>query len=373
MAEPKSNPSLVCVTGATGFLGAWIVAALVEEGHRVRVTYRDRSRLEALGELDVEPVKADVLDGASVRRAVRGCDALFHVAGMVGASPKKVVYAVNAIGPKVAVEAAASEEVGRVIVTSSVAGIGPAPRGEVADETQPYLAHGQGMTYVDAKHEGEGTALAAAARTGTELVITNPSYVLGPGYVRRLPGETSTRTVANYLLGRLPAVADSHTNISDVRDVAAGHLLAWRKGRPGERYILGGENAHWSRIVGLISEISGVRHPLLFVPAEAAPLARTARRMGVWTPISFEAIQLMTRNWRYSSAKAKRELGYSPRPLEETLRATIEWNLELIQAGRLGGRLSPMGLMAAGLGAADRLGALGVLRAGRPLLRRLAR
>jgi dihydroflavonol-4-reductase len=230
------------------------------------------------------------------------------------------------------------------------------------------------MTYVDAKHEGEAAALAAAARTGIELVVTNPSYVLGPGYVRHLPGETSTRLVANYMRGRLPGVADSGTNIVDVRDVAHGHLLAWRKGRPGERYILGGENAQWSEVMGLISEISGVRNPIVFIPPEAAPAARTARRLRIPTPISFEAIQLMTRNWQYSSAKAKRELGYRARSLEETLRATVDWSRELIESGRLeGSRLSPIALMSVGVSAADRLGVGRALRVGQPLLRRLTR
>jgi dihydroflavonol-4-reductase len=367
-----SNPVSICVTGATGFLGAWIVEALVSEGHRVRVTYRERSRLEALGDLDVEPVKANTLDPAALRRALRGCDVLFHVAGVVGATPADRVFAVNAAGPRLAVEAAAAEGVGRVVLTSSVAAVGPAPPGKVADEDQQYRAHGQGMTYVDAKHEGEAVALGAAARTGIELVVTNPSYVLGPGCVRHLPGETSTRLVANYLRGRLPGVADSGTNIVDVRDVARGHLLAWRKGRAGERYILGGENAQWSRVMGLISEISGVRHPIVFIPREVAPAARRARRLRVPTPISFEAVQLMTRNWQYSSAKAKRELGYEARSLEETLRATVEWSRELIDSGRLeGGALSPIALMSAGVGVADRLGAGRALRAAQPLLRRL--
>jgi dihydroflavonol-4-reductase len=369
-----SNPRSICVTGATGFLGAWIVEALVSEGHSVRVTYRERARLEALGDLDVETIKANTLDRAALRKALSGCDVLFHVAGVVGATPADRVFAVNAEGPRIAVEAAAAEDVGRVVLTSSVAAVGPAPRDKVADETQPYTAHGQGMTYVDAKHEGEAAALGAAARTGIELVVTNPSYVLGPGYVRHLPAETSTRLVVNYLRGRLPGVADSGTNIVDVRDVARGHLLAWRKGRPGERYILGGENAHWSRVMGLISEIAGVRHPVLFIPPEAAPAARTARRLRVPTPISFEAIQLMTRNWQYSSAKAKRELGYEARSLEDTLRASVEWSRELIESGRVdGGALSPIALMSAGVSAADRLGAGRALRAAQPILRRLAR
>ena len=139
----------------------------------------------------------------------------------------------NALGPRVAVEAAAAEGVGRVVVTSSVAGIGPAAPGEIGTEEDDFRAGELGLTYVDSKHEGEFEALAAGAREGIEVVIVNPSYVLGVPVDRSQPGETSTRTIGNYLRGRLPAVVDGHTNIVDVRDVATGHLRAAEKGRPG--------------------------------------------------------------------------------------------------------------------------------------------
>lgn len=373
MAKRSPAHATVCVTGATGFLGAQLAAALCEEGHRVRVTYRDRSRLDALDGLDVEPVRADTLDRAAMRRAARGCDALFHVAGMVGASPAERIYEVNARGPRVAVEAAAAEGVSRVILTSSVAGVGPAPPGAVADETQEYRTGDLSLTYINAKHEGEGEALAAAARTGVDLVITCPSYVLGPGHARHIPGESSTRIVGNYMRGRLPAAVDGNTNIVDVEDVAAGHLLAWRKGRPGERYILGGDNTRWSKVLGRISALSGIRHPIVFIPVAAEPFARAARAMGLPTPISFEAVELMAQNWHYSSAKAERELGYRHRGLEETLRRTVDWYVELIEGHRFDDGLSPLGTMAAGVQAASRLGGPlpGLLGAGaRALARR---
>ena len=113
-----------------------------------------------------------------------------------------------------------------MVVTSSVAGIGPPAPGEIGTEEDPYRAGGLGLTYVDSKHEGELEALAAGARLGVEVVVVNPSYVLGVPRRPLQPGETSTRTIGNYLRGRLPAVVDGHTDIVDVRDVAAGHLRA---------------------------------------------------------------------------------------------------------------------------------------------------
>ena len=133
-----------------------------------------------------------------------------------------------------------------MVVTSSVAGIGPAPRRPAGYRGGRLpRAGGSGLTYPDAKHEGESEALAAGARLGVEVVVVNPSYVFGAPVDRSQPGETSTRMIGNYLRGRLPAVVDAETNVVDVRDVAKGHLLAAERGRPGERYVLGGHDAGW--------------------------------------------------------------------------------------------------------------------------------
>lgn len=352
-----------CLTGSTGFVGGHVARLLVEAGHELRVTYRTDSRLGRLDGVEVEAVKADVLDRAAMRRAVRGADVLFHCAGVVGARPAQRIWDVNALSPRVAVEAAAAAGVARVVLTSSVAGIGPAAPGTVADERGVYRGGELGLTYVDAKHEGEAEALAAGARLGVEVVVVNPAYVLGVPVDRSQPGETSTRTVGNYLRGRLPAVVDGHTNIVDVEDVAAGHLLAAERGRPGERYVLGGHNRSWVEVIDRIAKLSGVRHPLMVLPPELARAARTAESLGLPGVVSAEGIVLMAQNWRYSSRKARRELGFKARPLDATLRATIDWYLELIERGAFAGSgPSPLSLASAGVRVAARLGAVDVLR-----------
>ena len=353
----------VCLTGSTGFVGTHVARLLVEAGHELRVTYRDGRRLERLGDLDVEAVRADVLDRAAMRRAAKGVDVLFHCAGVVGARPVERVWEVNAVAPRVAVEAAAACGVGRVVLTSSVAGIGPMPPGEVGDERDVYRTGGLGLTYVDAKHEGEMEALAAAARLGVEVVVVNPSYVLGPPIDPSHPGETSTRTIGNYLRGRLPGVVDGFTNIVDVRDVAKGHLLAAERGRPGERYVLGGHNLSWVEVIDRVAELSGVRHPLFVIPPEVAGAARVAESFGLPSLISAEGLVLMAQNWRYSSAKARRELGYRARALDATLTATIDWYLDLIERGAFrGSSASPLSLASAGMRTAARFGLVDVLR-----------
>jgi dihydroflavonol-4-reductase len=352
----------VCVTGATGFVGGHLVRELVERGHEVRVTFREPARLERLAGFQPEPVKADVLDRAAMRRAVRGCDLVFHAAGFVGSRPAETVWRVNALSPRVAVEAAAAEEVPRLVLTSSVAGLGPAPPGKAADETNPFADGGLGLTYANSKHEGEIEAVAAGVRLGVDVVVVNPSYVFGVPIDRSQPGETSTRTIGSYMRGRLPVVVDSHANFVDVRDVARGHLRAAERGRPGERYILGGHDRGWVKLIERVGELSGVRHPIAVLPAELGRPARRVRSLGIPVPVSAEGVVLMAQNWRYSSRKAYRELGYRWRPLDDTLRDTIEWYRELIDAGRLDGRPSALSLTAAGVRLAGRVGLLGGVR-----------
>jgi dihydroflavonol-4-reductase len=298
-----------------------------------------------------------------MRRALAGCDVLFHAAGVVASRPRNKVWRVNAVAPRIAVEEAARAGVGRVVVTSSVASIGPAPPGRAASERNPYPSGGTGLLYTDSKHEGEMAALGAAERLGIDTVAVCPSYVLGPAYNRRLPGETSTRIVANYMRGRLPAVVDSYTNIVDVEDVARGHLLAADEGRPGQRYILGGANLRWSEVVERIARLSGVRHPLIVLPPEVVGVADALKRARV--PLGIvEGIRLMAPDWRYSSARARRDLGYRPRGANDTLRRTVAWCTELIEDDRLAAPSSrSFDVMTRGVRVADRLGLLAPLRA----------
>jgi dihydroflavonol-4-reductase len=363
----------ICVTGGTGFLGAHVVRELNEAGHEVRVTFRDERRLDRLGGLEYEPVAADLFDRAALRRAVRGCELLFHVAGFVGSRPPERAWQINALGPRRAVEAAAAEEVRRVVVTSSVAGLGPVEPDRVGTEEDPFRGWGMGLVYPDSKHEGELEALAAGARLATEVVIANPSYVLGVPVDRTQPGETSTRVIGNYLRGRLPAVVDGRSDYCDVRDVARGHLRAAERGRPGERYVLGGHDSGWVELIDRVAELSGVRHPVAVLPPTLGPVARYAESLHLPTPIASEGIALMGLNWSYSSRKARSELGYRPRALDTTLRDTIDWYMELQAAGALRGGLSPLSAGAAGVRLAGRLGVTGLARvaarrAGRPLV-----
>ncbi len=318
-AKKKAKRREVCVTGATGFVGAHVTKLLVERGDRVRAGYRNPDRLERLAGLDVKPVQGEVLDMDAMRQAIRGTDVVFHVAGYVASRPTRKVWEINARSPLVAVEAAALEGAKRVVLTSTISAVGTA-NGTPANEENPYPDEGLGLTYADSKRGGEREALAAGERLGVEVVVVNPAYVLGVPVDHTQPGETSTRIVGNYLRGRLPAVLDAPMNFVDVEDVAAGHLLAADRGRPGERYILGGHNRAWAELIDMVADAVDEHRPLLVIPPEIALVGRLRERLGLPGMIAAEAYALMGQDWRFSSAKAKRELGYRSRPLKETVR-----------------------------------------------------
>jgi dihydroflavonol-4-reductase len=356
------------VTGATGFLGAHVTRQLCERGNDVRVVYRNAERLERLAGLSFKRAKADVTDFAAMRRACKGRDVLFHTVGFVGSRPARTVWELNAHAPVVAVEAAAAEGVKRVVLTSTISAIGPAANGRPADEDAEYPADWLGLAYPDSKHVGEELALAAADRHGVDVVVVNPAYLLGVPVDRSQPGETSTRTVGNYLRGRLPGVVSAHMNFADVEDAAAGHVLAAEKGTPGERYILGGENSTWPELIDKVVEYSGIRHPIMVLPPESARVARVREALGLPSAISTEGYALMAQDWRFTSSKAERELGYRARPLDETIRDTVEWYLELIESGAFdGAKRSGMSAVAEVFGTAGRLGLLTPVRVGQKL------
>ncbi len=323
------------VTGATGFIGSHLARVLVERGDDVRVTVRPTSRLDALEGLDVQRVTADVLDARAVAAAVRGVDRVFHVAGSTHIrDDEERLHRTNATGTRVVLEACLRAGVGRVVHTSSVAALGPAPRGSTADETQvPRARDLAQVPYAAAKHAAEQEALRAAAR-GLPVVIASPSHVFGPGDHLR----SSTDLVRRFLLRRIPAYVDGAINVVDVRDVAQGLVLVAERGEPGERYVLGDRNYTWERLFADLGRLSGVEPPALRLPVPAAlALADAFRALPVpGRPLVDAAeVRAAAHYWTYRSTKARRELGWTTRPHEETVEATVAWWKD-----RLGGRVN---------------------------------
>ena len=312
----------VLVTGASGLVGSHVTRLLVERGDRVRVTVRERSRLDNLDGLDVEHTRCDVLDRRAVRRALRGVDRVFHIAGLTSLrASRDALFTVNVKGTRIVLEEALRAEVERAVYTSSVAAIGPAERGSTADERQPFLAGALDVPYVHAKREAEAEALRLAA-AGLPVVIVNPAHVFGAGDLYR----SSTALVLRFLRRQIPAYVDGALNVVDAEDVARGHLLADELGKPGERYILGNRNFTFDRLLADLGRLSGVAPPALKLPVPAAlALARAAEALSGMPPITQVEVRAASQWWAYRSTKAKRELGWKPSHHEDTLEHTIAW------------------------------------------------
>jgi dihydroflavonol-4-reductase len=295
---------------------------LVERGDRVRITVRDRSKLDNVKDLDVEHVTADVLDRASMRRAMRGVDRVFHVAGSTSLRADAAsLFKINVVGTRTVLGEARRAGVERAVYTSSVAAIGPAPRGSTADEQQPFSAGGLDVPYVHAKREAEMEALRICA-LGLPVVIVNPAHVFGAGDLYR----SSTELVLRFLRRQLPAYVDGALNIVDADDVARGHLLADERGEPGERYILGNRNFTLDRLFADLGRLSNVAPPAMKLPYPAAlALAAAAEAMPGTPQITQVEVRAASQWWAYRSTKAKRELGWKPSHHEDTLERTIAW------------------------------------------------
>jgi dihydroflavonol-4-reductase len=340
--------AVTLVTGGTGLVGSHVVRQLAERGDQVRVAVRDGSLLDNLAGLDVDLVTADILDRRAVRRAMRGVTRLYHCAGMTSLrASADAAFRINVEGTRVVFEEALRAGVERAVHTSSVAAVGPAPRGSTADESQPFRAGRFGLPYVSSKREAETVVLRAAAQ-GLEVVIVNPGHVFGRGDLQR----SSTEIVRRFLRREIPAYVDGALNVVDAEDVARGHLLAEERGRTGERYILGNRNFTLDRLLADLGRLSGVEPPAVKLPLPAAlALARLAEAMPGRPAITEPELRAMSLWWAFRSTKARRELGWKPSHHEDTLVQTIEWYREREPLRlRPPGTRQPLALRVAGFG-----------------------
>lgn len=338
------------VTGATGLVGSHVTRRLLERGDRVRATIRERSKRDNVAPFadDLETATCDILDRRAVRRAMRDVERVFHVAGYTHLrAPADTLYKVNVDGARIVLEEALRAGVQRVVFTSSVAAIGPAPRGSTADETQVFRAGRYGLPYVNSKHEAENEALRLAAQ-GLPVVIVNPCHVFGRGDVYR----SSTEIVRRFLRREIPVYVEGAINIVDADDVGRGLLLADERGAVGERYILGNRNFTLDRLFADLGRLSGVEPPAVKLPLAAAlAMARAAESMP-GKPVGTEAeVRTASLWWTFRSTKAKRELRWKPSHHEDTLVETIAWYRERDpESFAPPGTRQPLALRAAGLG-----------------------
>ena len=337
----------VCVTGGTGFLGFQVVKQLVELGARVRVLAlppRNRHPLTELHEVQIR--FGDVCDPHVVRAAVTGCETIFHTAGsvVVWGSALQKMYDVHCVGTRHVIDAADPKTT--IAYTSSVVAVGGSRGGRVLDERSAFnLAHLK-VDYVRAKRDAEGIALNAAAH-GQRIVVVNPGYLVGPeDYEDSVMGRFCRR----FWNGRVPLAPPGGLNLVDVRDVATGHLLAVENGSPGHRYILGGQNVRFRQFLLSLAEAGGLRPRAIprmphWCSAMLAMCAELRASYSGREPYpSLQQHRLGRYYWFCNSTLARHALGYSPRPLSESLADMYHWHAKFHSFRLRGARRLWMGI-----------------------------
>ena len=328
----------VLVTGATGFVGGNLARLLSFRGYEVRALVRPGSNTLTIDETGIKPVPGDILDRDSVDRAVQGCEAVFHCAAAYTfwARDPRVVYRTNVDGTKALLDAARRAGVRRAVHTSTVATLRWPGHDRLADETSIASLEELPGHYKRSKWLAEQAALAANG-DGLEVVVVNPTAPFGPGDARPTP---TGRIVLEFLRRRMPGYVKSGINVVHVADVAAGHVTALEKGRPGERYILGNENLTLARVYALLREVTGLRRFPLRVPhwlARAAGVADAlieGRILDREPYIPLEGLQVARHPMYTDCSRAIRELGMPQTPAAEALESAARWYVDNGYIGR---------------------------------------
>ncbi|HEX9201992.1 MAG TPA: hopanoid-associated sugar epimerase [Acidobacteriaceae bacterium] len=319
----------VFLTGSTGFVGSHVARAYAAEGAELRLLTRATSKLAAIEGLAAEVVVGDLRQPEALRTALRGCDALVHVAAdyRLWVRDPKEMYAANVDGTRELLRIAREEGVAKVVYTSSVATMGFKTDGTIVDESTPVSLADMIGPYKRSKFLAELEAI-AAAKAGQHVMILNPTTPIGAGDAKPTP---TGRIVVDFLNRKFPAYVDTGLNLVDVSEGARMHVVALERGTPGERYILGGENLTLKQILDRMSAITGLPSPKMKVPHSVAMAFAffdetiTGKIRGKEPRATVEAVRMGRKMMFASSAKAERELGFQVQPIYSAMRAAIEW------------------------------------------------
>ncbi len=319
------------ITGATGFVGAAVLRRAAAAGHSLRVLVRPGADRRNLAGVEAVPVEGDLGDPDSLLRALDGCRYLFHVAAdyRLWARDPDGIVAHNVEGTRNVMRAALSAGVERIVYTSSVAAMGTMPDCTPADEETPVTLDDMIGPYKRSKFLAEQVVRDMVAVDDLPAVIVNPSTPVGPRDVKPTP---TGRLIVEAASGRVPAFVDTGLNLVHVDDVADGHWRALERGGIGERYILGGEDWSLRDILAEIARLSGRKPPSLALPhGLVMPVAWIAETFARWSkseraPFATVDGIKMARKWMYfSSAKARRDLGYEPGSAARGLADAVDW------------------------------------------------
>jgi dihydroflavonol-4-reductase len=325
--SPRAGRDLALVTGASGFVGSAIANTLRQAGLAVRVLLRQRSpRANIHVEDDV--IVGDICDPASIVAALRGVKYVFHAAAdyRIWAPSPTDILRTNVEGTRNVMAAALQAGVERIIYTSSVATL-ELRRDAPADESRPLAPAAAVGAYKKSKVIAEQLVTDMVSQAGLPAIIVNPSTPIGPRDIKPTP---TGRIIVEAASGRMPGFVDTGLNLVHVDDVAAGHLAALRRGKIGERYILGGENVHLRTMLADIAGMVGRRPPFLRLPIAAVyPIAVGAE---IWAKISGrepfatrDGVRMARHHMFFTDVKARHELGYTARPYQEGIADAIAW------------------------------------------------
>jgi dihydroflavonol-4-reductase len=320
------------VTGSTGFVGSHVARQLVERGERVRLLVRKSSRTENLEALDprlAERFVGDLSDPASLREAVRGCDRLYHVAAdyRLWARDPQELYRSNVEGTRALMAAARDEGLNRIVYCSTVGALGIPHDGSPGNEETPVSESDMIGNYKRSKFQAEAV-VRQFAQDGLPVVIVNPSTPVGEQDLKPTP---TGQIIVDFLNRRLPAYVDTGLNLVDVRDVAAGMLLAAEHGVVGQRYILGNENFTLKQMLELLADITGLPAPKVQMPYGVAWLAVGIENLIVSgllrrTPAHpFEGVKMARHKMFFDPSKAVRELGMPQSSVRTALERAVDW------------------------------------------------
>jgi dihydroflavonol-4-reductase len=319
----------VLVTGATGFVGAAVTRKLLAAGYAVRTMTRADSDRRNLVNLDVEHAVGDLQDPATLVKAVRGTQILFHVAAdyRLWVPDQKAMYETNVEGTRRLMRAAMDAGVERIVYTSSVATLGIPPDQQPGREDTPTSIDNMIGPYKRSKFMAEELVRDMANTEQCPVVIVNPATPMGPGDIRPTP---SGRIILDAINGRIPAFVNTGLNIVHVDDVADGHLLALTKGRIGENYILGSEDMSLEVLLGQVARLVGRRPPRVRIPHQLAMAVAHAseawsRVSGREPQVTLDAVRMARNIMYFSSDKAQRELGYKPRSGQHAIEDAVAW------------------------------------------------
>jgi dihydroflavonol-4-reductase len=320
----------ILITGASGFVGSAVVRQLLERGNQVRALVRPQSDRCNLAGLAVELVTGDLREPASLDEAAEGCQALFHVAAdyRLWVPEPEGMYKTNVEGTRNLLLAAAKAGVERIVYTSSVATMGCLPDGKPANEETPVTLSDMIGHYKRSKFLAEAEVCRFVKESALPVVTVNPSTPVGP---RDLKPTPTGRMILQAAAGRMPAYVDTGLNLVHVDDVARGHLLAFERGRTGERYILGGRNMTLKEILEELANFTGRPAPRVCLPHNlilpvAYMVEAFARVSRAGEPfITVDGVRLAKKRMFFSDEKARKELGYNPGSVKQALKDAVDW------------------------------------------------